>query len=143
MTRSGPELVAAARRYLGASFVHQGRQPDGPDCAGLLRLSLLDLGWPESALPDIAGYGRAPWRDGLRQTLESFYGPPAAGLEVGDVVLAVRRAGMPISRASHIAIVGDYVLGGFSLIHTRADIGKVVEHRMDEKEAALIVAVYR
>lgn len=138
LPRSGPPLVAAVRQYLGAPWVHQGRAADGPDCAGLLHLGLRKLGWTD--LPDVAAYGRLPWRDGLRRAVEAFYGRPVGGLQVGDVVLMARRKGKP---ESHIAIVGDYCLGGLSLIHTRADVGSVVEHRLSDDERACIVAAYR
>lgn len=131
-------LVEAARAYLGAPFLHQGRSPAGMDCAGLALLALRDCG---HAPADMTHYGRRPWRDGLQQAVEAFYGAPVRlPPQAGDLVLMANKPGGP---PAHIAIVGDYVLGGLSLIHTRADVGRVVENRMDERELARIVAVYR
>lgn len=138
-------LVAAARGYLGAPFVHQGRLPAGMDCAGLLVLAYADCG---RQLRDLSGYGRTPWRDGLEAALEDNFGPALPDgekIEPGDKLLILGRSGEP----QHIAIAGDYYLGGISLIHTRSDLfrgaerGRVTEHRLDERWAKLIFKVYR
>lgn len=125
---------------MGVPFLHLGRTRAGLDCAGLLRCALVDLG---NDPPDVAGYGKMPHQDRLREAVEAFYGPEASPpLQVGDVVLTAQKARYDAPR--HIAIVGDYVLGGLSLIHCRADVAaKVCEQRLDDTWLALIRGVYR
>ena len=131
-------LVAAARAYMDVPFAHQGRSRTGMDCAGLALLALRDCGY---APADIPAYGRTPWRDGLQAAIEAFYGAPVAGEpEPGDLLLMRIDGAEP----QHIAIVGDYIGGGLSLIHTRADARKrVTEHRLCNKWRSRIVAIYR
>jgi len=42
----------------------------------------------------------------------------------------------------HLALVGDYLYGGLSLIHADSTLGRVVEHRLDEVWRRLIVAAF-
>lgn len=135
-------LVEAARRYIGTPFRHQGRDANGLDCAGLVLLALNDIGeFPD----DVDGYGLSPWRGGLRDAVEAFYGPPIDDApEPGDVLLMRFRA-----EPQHLAIATDYYLGGLGIIHTRSDLrrgqqrGQVVEHRLNDVWAKRIVKVYR
>lgn len=139
-------LVEAARQYIGVPFKHQGRTPDGLDCAGLVALALLDA--RGIVIRDVQGYGREPWRDGFEAAVIENLGPPIEtdALEVGDIVLMNRR---PHGPANHIAIVSDYYLGGLGLIHTRSDLyrgqekGRVTEHRLDERWQQRITKVFR
>lgn len=129
-------FVAAARRYLGVRWLHQGRnRQHGLDCAGLIVAAMDDLRKP---VVDLPAYGREPWRDGLRRAVEATFGPPLAREPQPGDVLLMRFATEP----QHLAIVGDYVHGGLSLIHSYADVRKVVEHRLDDAWRARIVAVY-
>jgi hypothetical protein len=54
-----------------------------------------------------------------------------------------------VREPQHIAIAGNYYLGGLSVIHTRSDmksgkqLGKVVEHRLDDVWTRRIVKVFR
>lgn len=131
-------FVQACRGMLGVKFRHRGRNPRvGLDCAGLVIVGLRQIGLDPI---DIKAYGREPHNDGLRQVTEANLGQPIP-LEMarpGDVVL-IRFDIYP----HHLAVVGDYALGGLSLIHAYGDIGKVVEHRFDDVWRSRVCGVYR
>lgn len=118
-------LHEAARGYIGCPFQHQGRSRRGLDCVGLVVLALADCG---RAVEDVTNYGRDPHLGLLESNLVREFGPAISldDLQPGDIV-AIAFAGA----ARHVAIVGDYVHGGLSLIHTDESLGAVVEHRVD------------
>jgi cell wall-associated NlpC family hydrolase len=131
-------LVDAARAYLGVTFEHQGRNPAvGIDCAGLLVLAFADCG---VTVPDRTDYGRDPYGGTLEAMADAALGARIGldDLRPGDVV-AIDYAGA----CRHVALLGDYLYGGLSLIHTDSMVGKVVEHRMDDKWRRRIVAAWR
>lgn len=132
------KLVAAARSYLGVPFRHRGRTRNGMDCIGLLWRAYADCG---VTLKDRKVYGREPYRDGLREELQSQLGDPLefdALWKPGDVVL-IEFHGVP----HHVAFFGDYLHGGLSLIHSYGDVGYVTEHRLDDAWTQRILAVFR
>lgn len=59
-------------------------------------------------------------------------------IRVGDVCL-MKFTNQP----HHIALIGDYVHGGFSLIHADGNERKVVEHRLDKVWESRIIERYR
>ncbi len=127
--------VIAARALIGVPWRHQGRNPDvGIDCAGLI---VLAFGFPPER--DFTAYGRMPHDGLLEQHLAAVFGPPIDGdLKPGDVVA------MAYGRViRHVGIVGDYVHGGLSLIHTDSTLGHVTEHPLDGKWVARVRLVYR
>jgi hypothetical protein len=107
------------------------------DCLGLLVLSLAAAGYDVSR--DRVDYGREPWRDGLRQALQSHFGAPVTPWRVGDVAL-IKWDNQ--QEPAHLGILGDYPYGGFSLIHAYSAVA-VTEHRLDEVWRKRIVEVYR
>ena len=129
------DIVAAARRYLGARFVHRGRRPDKLDCVGLVWRAYLDCGVTLFAPGD---YGREPQVDRFRKAIESALGLPVAdGPFVGDVVTL-----RTLKHPHHLAIVGEHP-EGLSLIHASGEHGRVVEHLLDASYRARITHVYR
>lgn len=133
------EIVRLARATLGTPYQHQGRV-DGLalDCAGVPVHVAKQLGLP---LTRYTRYGRLPIPAEMRAALdEHLQRVPTADMRPGDVAW-IRFSDQP----QHLAIVGDYPLGGLSLIH--ADNGRglhrVVEHRMDDVWRRRIVAVWR
>lgn len=133
-------LVTAARAYLGTPFRHRGRRRTGVDCVGLLLLAFRDCG---VELPDFRLYGREPHESGLiahvtRALGEAVAVAPVRQVQVGDVVV-MRFAVNP----HHVALVGDYVFGGPSLIHAYGEAGKVVEHRLSDDQLARVTHVFR
>lgn len=133
------EIVAIAREVLGCPYGHQGRVAGLQlDCAGVPVHVAKRLGL---SFDDVTGYGRLPQPDEMRRVLDAnLLRVPKADMQFGDVAW-IRFQAEP----QHFAIVGDYHLGGFSLIHAYngAGLKKVVEHRMDERWLARIVGVWR
>lgn len=133
---SDQELVNQARTYLGVPFRHRGRSRRAVDCAGLIVCCFKDLGRP---VVDLKVYGREPHRDGLRRVVQSNDLELVSGPWLpGDIALMKF-----VSEPHHLAIFGDYFLGGLSLIHSYGEVGRVVEHRLDEVWASRVIEVYR
>ena len=135
-------LVTAARDRIGTRFRHRARNSKYVDCAGLGVLIYKDCG---VTLPDFRLYGREPVRDGLVSRITEALGQPVAvapvrvsDLQVGDVIV-LRFEVEP----HHVALVADYLFGGFSLIHADGHTGKVIEHRLAPDHVARITHVFR
>lgn len=119
------DVVAAARSHLGTRWAHQGRLPGvALDCAGLVivvarHLALVDEGF------DVNGYSR--WPDGTMLDWCDQHMQRVADLELG-AVLVLASAQQP----QHMGIVGDYVHGGWSVIHAcnAAHPPRVIETRL-------------
>ena len=127
--------IDAARAYRGRPFRHLGRGPTYFDCAGLVWRAYADCG---VVLPCPSDYGREPQADRFQRAIEAALGAPVVGMAVGDVVtLKTKR------HPHHVALVGDYPYGGFSLIHASGEHGRVVEHRLDDSYMARIVTIHR
>lgn len=95
-------FVAAARGFLGAPWVHQGRSEKGMDCVGLIVLSARAAGLDA---PVTADYGRMQDYRQARRYLEEFcdrVGQP----EIGDIVL------FKTSQTLHMAIVSEVEADG-------------------------------
>lgn len=123
--------VEAARGFLGVRFQHQGRSEHGLDCAGLVIASWARCG---VILGDVPGYGREPWKDGLRAAIEREFTPAIDGdRQPGDLLLF-----KIISEPQHIAIVTDR-----GIIHAYAQARKVVETRLGLEWIDRIVGHYR
>ena len=130
------QVVAAARAELGTAWMHQGRLPGvALDCAGLVivtarRLGLVPPGW------DINGYARVP--DGSMAGVCAEYMQPIGEIELGAVLLlAVHQD------PQHLAIVGDYRHGGWSLIHAASRAGRVIETRLMFAAGCQLRGVFR
>lgn len=130
-------LYAASRSYLGVPFRHQGRSRSGLDCIGLLVRSLLDIG---RRVKDVTTYGPDPHHGLLEENLTREFGPShgKSDLQPGDIVsIAYARA------TRHVGIIGEYLHGGLSLIHTDQSVGRVTEHRLDAKWHRRITGAWR
>jgi hypothetical protein len=124
------EIIKSARSFLGTPFVHQGRSECGVDCLGLLILisKTLNLRSRNGELLhecDILTYSRTPDADLLYQTLKNCLNETDKP-QLGAVAL-LNIADNP----QHLGIIGDYIAGGFSLIHAYQTAGKVIENNFD------------
>ena len=122
---SASEIVAAARRYKGTPFRHQGRSHRGLDCLGLLAVAFRDAGL---TVMDRTDYPREPDVRRLRSALDDQldHVPKAHGLGAGIVALFFDRLWL------HVGLMTDER----HFIHSRGpeDIGPgVVEHILDVK----------
>lgn len=144
------EIVVEARSWVLARtpFMHQANLKGvGCDCAGLLRgvalvLGLLPADYQQHARArPFVGYGERPHGGRLRLGCEAYMDPiDRSAMQPGDAIL-VRFESDP----QHLAILGDYLHGGLSMIHalgTADGKGHVVEHRLDATWSRRIVAAY-
>jgi hypothetical protein len=133
------DVVAIARETLGTPYLHQQRVNGlALDCAGVPVHVGLRLG---VSFNDVTNYGRLPQPAEMRKALDAaLTRVPRACMQFGDVAWISFQ-----QEPQHFAIVGNYRLGGFSLIHAYngAGLKKVVEHRLDEDWLARIVGVWR
>lgn len=132
-------IVALARQTLGTPYQHQARTNGlALDCAGVPVYVGQQLGF---VFDDFTQYGRLPVPVEMRAALDATLNRvQKADMQLGDVVW-IRFDDEP----QHLAVLGDYVYGGFTLIHAHngAGLNRVVEHRLDDEWTARIVAVWR
>lgn len=130
------QVVAAARGWLGTRWQHQASARGvACDCAGLVAGVARELGLLAAELP---AYQRAA--DGITMVAlcaQHLQRIPRARLAPGDV--AVFRFDV---YPTHLAIVGDYLHGGLSLIHGLASARQVVEHAFDAAWRARLVDAF-
>ena len=103
-------LHEAARAYLGAPWLDNGRSVAGVDCIGLVWLALRDAGYVEIDPDSRAGRHMPP------ATLSSLIARHAARVRTQDARpddIALWRMG----RGSHVGIVAPWPAGGLALIH--------------------------
>lgn len=112
-----PELVVAARRYLGVPYVFGGTSPKGMDCSGLIVLSFMDA---YGVKPPRTTYTQIAWRqltkiDRSQMTAGDLcfwpaVGPPShvALASSGDTVIHAPRPGKVVCEVP----VGQAFTGG-------------------------------
>ncbi len=126
------QVVEASRKRIGIPFRHQGRTEYGLDCVGLIVKSAEEAGIDTSA--DVTNYSRLP-HGVLLPILETAMVklPDNAEWKPADVLVMKF-----INEPTHVALwTGDTV------VHSYSVLGKVVEHRLDNKWKNRVVAVYR
>jgi cell wall-associated NlpC family hydrolase len=131
VTVTREQIVAAARRWLGTPFHHQGRLKGvGVDCAGVIvevarELKIGDV--------DVQGYGHRPDSRELEQLCRDHMTLiPFDQSKPGDVLLI-----MIDSAPQHLAFRTDV-----GLLHSYAPARRVVEHGIDQGWADKIVAAF-
>lgn len=149
------DIVAEARKWLGTNFHHQGRikkcstNKGGCDCIGLVIGIIRDLELPSTfkrkngeTIPlydfDYTNYSAQPSGAKMLELIGQHFTP----IDISDAVpgdLMVFRFG---SNPQHVGVVGDYVHGGLSIIHTYASANKVVEHHLSKNWLGRAVAAY-
>lgn len=128
-------IVDAARSYLGAPFVHQGRHREhGVDCAGLLTCVAYDLGLGDVRVAD---YGRRPDPARAKSIIDSYMDViPFDALAPGDVVSFV------IVRAvQHFGIVTQ--INPYRFVHAYEPEGRVIEVSLSSQWRMRLRGCYR
>lgn len=137
---NGMDVVAAARKYIGARWSHQGRQDAYMDCAGLVVKVAADLGITHG---DITGYPRHAADETLMYLCRTYLDEvPSTDARPGDIPV------MRFPGTRHIGIFGDYPGGHLSLIHAYSRAPrKVVEHLYTDEwmrtQQASLMSVFR
>lgn len=133
------QIVALARECIGTPYQHQQRVNGlALDCAGVPHHVCKALG---IEVQDVAGYSRIPQPDRMRAALDAtFTRVRKDQMQIGDAAWIRFR-----KQPQHLAIVGDYHLGGLSLIHAYngGGLNRVVEHFLDAIWQSRIVGVWR
>jgi cell wall-associated NlpC family hydrolase len=128
---TGAEVIAEARRWMGTPWHHQGRLHGvGVDCGGLIVCVAQALGLPVTDHPP--GYAAMPDGVALQRHIESQCLRIVVP-ELGAVALM-----RWTRRPQHVGFIGA-MHGGWSLLHTWATVGQVVEHPLDAGWEARIV----
>lgn len=137
---TGADVVAAARRYLGARWTHQGRRDSAMDCAGLVLKVARDVG---AFTLEKADYGRHAVDESMLELCRAHFDEvDPAEARPGDVAV------MRFQANRHIGFFGDYPGGHLSLIHAYSRAPRqVVEHLYTEEwmrtQQAGLLAVFR
>ena len=108
-------VIAEARRWVGVSFRHQGRDSHGIDCVGLPIVVCQSLGLLPKSF-DVSNYGRLPTGE-LVDRLKAHCRQIPEAVPGCIVVIAWTKL------AAHTAIYT-----GETLIHSYQSVGKVIEH---------------
>jgi cell wall-associated NlpC family hydrolase len=136
------EIVSAARLLIDTPYLHQGRKPGpngGTDCIGVPVLTVRALGLKPQTW-DITGYRRIPDGHSLMRHLREEMAAEVSQADMQPGDLAVFDWGR---FPHHVGIIGDYELGGLSLIHADNRNKKVVEHRLVLTPPIRFVAAFR
>lgn len=140
------EIVAEARGWIGTRWSHQhSMRGVGCDCIGLVRgvgieTGLVQRDWQNMpGVRELLGYGREPHGATLEKVCAMYLNRIDESIAMpGDVVLMQYHG-----EARHMGILGDYVHGGLSLIHSYLPARKVIETRLDDRLRAHVVSWHR
>lgn len=120
------QAVRIVRSYIDTPFLHMGRQPGiAIDCVGVLICLGRELGVFAPDF-DIEAYTMSANEPRFMEQCAKFMKrKPAGKMEIGDV------AAIKIKKVvSHVGVIADYHLGGFSIIHADNTIQKPRVHEM-------------
>ena len=133
---TGAEIVRAARSFLGCRYRHQGRSREGVDCIGLPVCVRSELGLP--SLDADPGYGRTSVAfEMLSFCKANMVEITRAELQPGDILVQMD------GNVRHMAIVGDYLHGGLSIIHAWLPNRRVTECRLGDEFMATVRGCFR
>lgn len=142
------DLIAAARSWIGTSYLHQHREKGtGVDCVGLIigagkEANVLST-WTEEAWLSASRYATTPNPRQMLQAMHQFLVPIEVGEGTlppdGSIALIGWRSGLPM----HLAIIATAPEGYRTIIHAFSLAGSVVEHTLSEDWKALISGWWR
>ncbi len=139
-------IIAEARGWIGTPFHHQGRvKGEGCDCIGLIVSVAKNLNIPcikksASCIAELdqTDYTRLPDGNRLYSELKKYlFEIPKEKIELADILL-MHFDGNP----QHVGLVSDYPEEKLGIIHCFADVGRVVEHRLDDYWQKKIVSAF-
>jgi cell wall-associated NlpC family hydrolase len=130
-----PEIIAAARRWLGAPYRHQGRTQSGVDCIGLILAVMEEFGVPAPAAPN--NYSKYPSGQLLLRHCDENLVKADKVLVPGSVAILYGVDRLP----QHFAIIGEHS-NLPTMIHAFSKRKQVVEHSWDLFWTQRLIAVY-
>ncbi len=119
-------IVAEARSWLGAPWLHQGRTRRGIDCAGLITTVGKDLGLMTY---DTLNYGRRTQGTAFLKHFQVQLDQKGLDEALPGDILLFRDGSFPC----HASIVGERT-GGHTIIHAHALMRKVVEDYLHQSD---------
>jgi len=138
------EIILQARTWLNTPFVHQGRvKNQGCDCLGLILGVGRELGVKIGTKPieefDEISYSMQPDGKILKKKLdEILVQKKKHEAKPGDIFLM--NFG---SNPQHLGFISDYPSNpAFGIIHCYSQVGKVVEHRLNDFWFSKIETIY-
>lgn len=131
------QIVTTARSHLGAKWEHQARRADAMDCAGLIVLVGLECGLIEDGFVDFTNYRRSPDGDKFKNMFDTYAEPTVwRKAKSGDIaIFGWGRYGFHCG----ILVFKDNQPW---LIHSFADVGKVIEQPLTDSLLKLLKHVY-
>jgi NlpC/P60 family putative phage cell wall peptidase len=129
------QVVECARTWIGTKWKHQQRlKGHACDCAGLV----IGVGAEVFGIrAEVPPYSHTPHNGMLERIVGQYMRPKdLASIELGDVLLLTWA-----EDPHHMAIVSE-LDGEPALIHSYAQIKRVVEHRLDDRWRARIRACF-
>lgn len=113
------DVISEARRWLGTSYMHQGRNRSGVDCIGLVIVVARHLNLIDAKFREPLNYHRLP-AHGLLQAEVSRHCEQISEPVAGCILL------MRWKRSDDCSHCGIYT--GENIIHAYERVGRVVEH---------------
>ena len=134
------DVTRVARSYIGTPFHHMGRLPGvGLDCVGVLICCARELGLVTPGF-DIPAYTPTPDGTTMLAWAKEYMTPLSReAMSPRNVILLITD-----TEPQHLAILGDYLHGGLSIIHAAnsAKPPRVIETRLMFSRVQRFVAVY-
>ncbi len=135
------DIVRVARSYRETPHHHRGRLPGvGLDCAGVLICAGRELGLVAADF-DVPTYSPHPDGHSLIDWCNEFMGRQVGQeyMRPGDAIIVKVK-----THPQHIGILGDYVHGGLSIIHSAINAAppRVIETRLMFAQNLKFVAAY-
>jgi cell wall-associated NlpC family hydrolase len=129
------DIVQCARSQLGVRWHHQQRlKGEACDCVGLVAIVASEL---FGMSPEIPAYGTTPHDHMLERICDRYLKRNFGSIRSGDVLIMAWA-----TEPHHMGIASDLPSGELGIIHSYAQVKKVVEHRFDEQWRARLRAVY-
>ena len=138
------EIITEARQWLRTPYQHQAMLKGvGCDCVGLVtgvglatRATLIT----RQQIKAYSGYGRLPNPRTMHHILKTHLKPlPEDSVQVGDIAWIQWRQGLPM----HLVIIAELDNGQRTIIHSTAEVGRVVEHSLTPAWNDRIVSFWR
>lgn len=137
------DIIAEAREWMNTPYQHQAMVKGvGVDCVGLVVGVGINTGAmqiTDKQVKEYSGYSRLPNPNRMKQAMERHLIKVSGEVPlIADIAWLQWRAGLPM----HLALLSEHN-GRPTLIHSLGDVGKVVEHSLNDLWESRIVSFWR